>query len=165
VPFSAFKELPSLKDGLHDRKVPRASAKMPGYDFSYSIFVRLGFVAQQGVRRHKNSRRAETALDGTVLAERLLQRSELVVVRNALDCLYGRMIGLHGKHQARPNRQAVDDYSARTAKTVGARNMGSSQLSLVSQAVSQRCTRLYIKAVLLAVDFHVGPHSAAIPDR
>src|SRR6185312_8187478 len=90
-----------------------------------------------------------------VLAERLLQRGEIGIVRDALDGDDAQLISLHREHQTRTHRCAIDEHGACATHTMRTRHMSAGQPRRVAQTISERHTRLDVDAQWLTV--HLDP--------
>src|SRR5580704_5708044 len=105
-----------------------------------------------GLGQHQEARRAETALQPVVIAERLLQIGQLVAVGQALDRTHVAPVRLHPEHEAGPDRGGVHEHRARAADAVLTAQVGAGVAEVVAQHVRQRPAGLDGELVLGAVD-------------
>ena len=99
--------------------------------------------------------RAEAALQGVVLAERLLHRVQLVgALGQALDGEHLRALGLDRQHGAGLHRLAVDVDDAGAALAGVAADMGAGHAEMLAQELNQQRARLDLARDGLAVDGH-----------
>src|ERR671925_84850 len=96
-------------DGLDDVLVAGAAAEValepaPDLGIGEPVAVR----AEELDAGHDHPRRAEAALEGVTLPERLLQRMQLSVAREPFDRRDLAAVGLDGEHGARLHRKAVE---------------------------------------------------------
>ena len=82
--------------------------------------------------------RAEAALERVALADRLLQRVQVLGVAEALDGEHLLAPGLDREHEARPDGDTVDDHGAGAADAVLAAEMGAGQPELFAEEVGER---------------------------
>ena len=129
-----------------------------GQHLADAVGVAVGLLAQQRMRGGDHARRAEAALQRVMLAERRLQRRQVVVVRQALDRDDLGAFGLHREHQAGAHRLAVDQHGAGAADAVLAADMGAGQPQMMAQAIGERQARLDLDLDRLAVDFEFDRH-------
>src|SRR6266511_333014 len=107
-------------DGLADLRLARA---------------RIG--VQQVLGHHQHPRRAVAALEGMIVAERLLERMQPSVVGEALDRLDRGAVRLDGQHHAALDRLAVvEDRAGATVAGVAA-DVRAGQLEVVAEEVDQ----------------------------
>jgi UDP-N-acetylglucosamine enolpyruvyl transferase len=73
------------------------------------------------------------------LVKSLLDRVQrLTVAREALDGRHVMALRLHGQHQARPHRRAVEQHRAASAHAVLAADMRAGQAEVVAEVVAQQ---------------------------
>src|SRR5215469_8777391 len=77
----------------------------------------LRIVTEERVGRHQHSGGAEAALQAVLFLEPFLQRVQLAVLDQALDCQDFAAIGLHGEHGAGFDGFAVEEHGAGAAMT------------------------------------------------
>ena len=144
------------------RAPPRRSARsqcsgsIAGKHLADSLGIGVGLFRQQRMRRCQNAGGAEAALQSMMLAERRLERTQLVALRQALDRRNLKAVRLHRKNEARAHRRTISDYCARAAHAMFAANMRAGELEIMAQAISERGTRLDRGFTRLAVDLE--PH-------
>src|SRR5580698_9446288 len=105
-----------------------------------------------GLGQHQEARRAETALQPVVIAERLLQIGQLLAVGQALDRTHVASVRLHPEHQAGPDRGGVHEHRGRAADAVLTAEVGAGVAEVVAQHVRQRPAGFDGELVLGAVD-------------
>src|SRR5690606_38018718 len=113
---------------------------------------RVRVLLEQGEDGDHEARRAEPALEGVPLAERLLQRVEVVGGAETLDGQDLAPAGLHCEHEAGPDGGAVDQDGARTAGAGLAPEVRPGDPPSVPQEVGQRRARVGVGPTLRAVD-------------
>ena len=79
--------------------------------------------------------------------EGVLQRMQLVAVRQAFDGADRAALGLHREHQAGAHRLAVDQHRAGAADAVLAADMRAGQAAIVADRVDQRAARLHADVI------------------
>ena len=87
-----------------------------------------------------------------MIRERLLQRRQLAVLRQALDRLDRRAVGLDREQHAALREHAVVDDGARAAVAGVAADVRAGQVEVVAQEVDEQAARLDVVLDLLAVD-------------
>ena len=97
---------------------------------------------QQAFRGHDQSGRADAALHGAVIQERLLQWMQAVVAGQALNGLHARTLGLERRINAADNRGAVDEHGTNAALSLGTADLRASQPQVIPEHVRQ-VTRLF----------------------
>ncbi len=136
---NALQPLRRVERRDHDVLIAGTAAEIAGNGDPHLLFGRVGIVAQEFDQRGENSRRAEAALQAVIVAERLLQRMQLVGIRrDAFDGQNLVPVGLHGEHKARARRTAVEQNSAGAAHAVLAAEMGAGETKLMADEVRQR---------------------------
>ena len=100
-----------------------------------------------------------------MVAERLLQRRQLVAVGEALDGLDRRAVGLDGEQHAALHELAVDDHRAGAAVAGVAADVAAGQVEVVAQEVDQQPARLDLALVGRAVDVDRDPPAATRSPR
>ena len=83
-----------------------------------------------------------------MLAERLLQRRQLVGVGEALDGLDVGAVDLHRQHQAGAHRRAVDDHRAGAADAMLAADVRAGQSERVAQKIAEMRARFDVGLAL-----------------
>ena len=84
--------------------------------------------------------------------EGLLHRMQFVAVGEALDGADRLAVGLHGEHQTRAHRFAVDEHGARAADAVLAADMRAGLPTVLADGVDERAPRFDRDVVVAAVD-------------
>ena len=129
-------------DRLDDVLVAGAAAQIARQAFADLVVGRERIFLDQIGRGHQHARRAEAALQGVMLVERLLQRVQLPMRAEALDRLDAAAVGLHREHQAGAHAVAVDQHRAGAAHAVLAADMGAGQPERVAQEIGEQQARL-----------------------
>src|SRR4029450_4509921 len=88
-------------DGVEDLRVPGAATKVPGKRLAELVLAGRRVVLEQVGGRTAPARRAEAALHGTGLRERLLHGVQLALPREALDRDDVVAVGLRSEDEAR----------------------------------------------------------------
>ena len=114
-------------DRLDDVPVAGAAADVALERLPDLVLGRARVLAQQRGRAHQHPGRAVAALERVVLAERLLERRQLVVRGEALDRLDARAVGLDGEqhaalHEHRRRRSPSTRRSCRCRSRCGCRS-------------------------------------------
>src|SRR5262249_12989699 len=102
-------------DRLDDVVVAGAPAEVPFERLANLVVGRVRVPCQDLGRGHDHPGGAVAALEGVVLVKRALKRVQLAVLREALDRLHLKAVGLEGEHRAGLDRPAVEANGARAA--------------------------------------------------
>ena len=132
--------------------VAGAAADVAGDRLADLRLVGAGSSRRNARRGHQDARRAEPALQGVVLAERLLQRVRSSPLGEALDGRDLGAVGLDGEHQARADRPAVDDHRAGAADAVLAAEVGPGEPEASRRKSASSHAHLGVARAPLAVD-------------
>ena len=109
--------------------------------------------AQVSVEGHEDACSTETALQGMVAAEGILQRRQTSRFgRKIFDRADMETVDLNRQRQAGSRRDAVDLHGAGAAYAVFATDMRSGEAQLMPQKISQQHTRLGVTFNALAVE-------------
>ena len=93
-------------------------------------------LVQKADHRQHETRRAEAALQGMTFVKSLLHRVERRVGRRqALDRRHLVALGLHGEHQAGPDRRSIEEHGAAPADTVLAPNVRAGEAEVVAKMI------------------------------
>src|SRR5262245_52240560 len=127
--------------------------------------ARLWIASQQCRGRNQDARQAIAALAGLLGEERLLQRVQRAVVREALDCGDGATGDGRQLARARVRGLAVDQHHAGAALLGAATEPAAAQAELVAQHRKERSGSVGLDANGLAVDDEVVCfiHSGLMP--
>ena len=98
-----------------DLVVARAAAQIAGQRVADLFFVRIGIAVEQRLGRHEKTRRADAALQRSVLDELALQRMQLAAGRKTFDRRHLTAFGFRAEHEARTHQAAIDGNAARAA--------------------------------------------------
>ena len=109
-------------------------------------------------RRHEHARRAEPTLETVVLTERLLERVELTVLREALDRQDLRAVGLDREHDAGPRGLAIDQNRARAADSVLAADVRTREAEVLAQKIHEELAGFAASLVRDAVHREADGH-------
>src|SRR5258708_3381936 len=156
VPRSSMGLLPKALPGgqrrLHDGYVAGTAAEMARQHIADLRLAGVGLVAQQGIQRDQDSRRAEAALQAVMLAEAVLQRGQAARLgRDALDGADLGALDLHGEREAGAAGPAVDLDGAGAADSVLAADMGAGGADHLAEEIRQQHARLRLARNRLAV--------------
>src|SRR5262245_48528816 len=88
-----------------------------------------------------------------VVHERALEWMQFVAARQPLDRADLPAFGLHGEHEARTHRLAVDDDRTAAAHTVLATDVGAGLAAVVADRIDERAARLDADRILAPVDY------------
>src|SRR5580692_12292377 len=130
-------------DRRDDAGVAGAAAEVAAQDIANFGFRRMRIAGEEIGERHQNARRAETALQRVIVAERLLQG-----VERAVGCgerFHGAHLaafGLHREREAGARGDAVDQHRAGAADAVLAADMGAGSAEPLAEEIAQQHPRL-----------------------
>src|SRR5690242_13180076 len=146
------------QDRLDDALVAGAPAQvrrdeLAGLLLVQAILIRAGLAAlgQVGLGQHEESWRAEPALQGVMVAERLLQVRQLLPAGQPFHRADLGLVGLYPEDQAGADRLAVHEHRAGAADAVLAAEVGAGVAEVVPEHVGQRPAALDGQLVLPAV--------------
>ena len=126
-------------DRFDDVPVARAAADVALQRDLDLVLGRPGILLEQRGGAHQHPGRAVPALETVVVAERLLQRSQLpVAAREALDGRDRRAVGLDGQHAAALDRIAPELHRARAAAARIAADVSAGQVEVVAEEVDEQ---------------------------
>src|SRR5581483_8041266 len=145
--------------GVDDLHVARAAAEVAGERLADLVVRRARVAAQQVDGRDDEAGRAEAALHGAGVDERLLDGVELAAVREPLHRRHLVPVRLRGEHEARADEHAVEQHRARAALALLARVLRARQAELLAQRKEQRLALPAVGLARLAVDPDGDPHS------
>jgi hypothetical protein len=126
-------------------------------------FGRIGIALKEIGKRHENAGGAETALQGVVVLECLLQHAERAV--GSGQGLHGRdrpALGLDGEGQARAHRRPVDEDRAAPAHAVLAADVGAGGAEHVPQKVAEQHAGLGLARQLATVEGEAHPRALVL---
>ena len=144
--------LPARDDGFDDVHVPGAAADVPLERDPDVVLRRVRIPLEESGRAHQHPRRAVAALQRVVLVERLLERGELTVGREALDGRDLRAVGLDREEHAALHRLAVEMHGAGAAVARVAADVSPGQPEIVPDEVDEQAPCGHLHLDLLAVD-------------
>src|SRR6266540_4370160 len=124
-------------DRFDDVHIPRAAADVSLDRLADLRLARARVRVEQVLGRHQHSGRAVAALEGVIVAERLLERVQRPVVGKALDRLDRGAVRLDGQHHAALDRFAVVEDRAGPAVAGVAADVRAGQLEVVAEEVDQ----------------------------
>ena len=116
---------------FEDLVIAGAAAKVAGHPFFDLFLGRFGVLVEERFGRHDLSRRADSALESTVLNERLLQWMELTILCEPLDGFYILALAGDGKGQTGTHDTPVDNHAASAANTDAATFLGASEPDVI----------------------------------
>src|SRR5262245_59335099 len=112
--------------------------------------MRIGVEKRPGA--HQLARRAEATLRRVVLGKRLLQRIEPAVAGETFYRLNRAAIHPDGQAAAGVDRLSVDQHGARPTLTAFAAQLGTRQVQVIPENLSERPTVFYANPVDRSVD-------------
>ncbi len=139
-------------DGIDDVLITGTAAQIAGNRLAHFAIAQRPARAQQRIGGHQKTRRAEAALQGVILFERLLQRAQRIFIRQRFHRGDFRPVGLHRQHQARAHRRAVVLHRAAAAHAMLAADMGAGQRQLMAQKIGETLPAVDFLLNRLAVD-------------
>ena len=132
----------------HDVVVAGAAAEVALEPEPDLALGRVGVLLEQRDRGEHHARGAEAALQPMLLVERLLDRMQLPVARQALDRGDRRAVGLDREHRARLHRLAVDEHRARTTARRVAADLRARQPGGLAQVLHEQRPGLDVMVLL-----------------
>ena len=112
-------------------------------------------LVQKADDRHHEAGRTETALQPVTFVKGLLHRMQRRArSRQSLDGRDFVALSLHGQHQARANRRAIEQDGAAAAHSVLAPDVRAGQAEVVADVVRQQPARIGRRGVVDTVDLH-----------
>src|SRR5581483_6084134 len=126
------------------------------------VVGRARHAREQVAGRHHEPGRAEAALDGARLDERLLHRVELAVAREPLDRHDVVPVGLRREHEARADEPAVEEHRAGAALALLAGVLRAGEAEVLAQREEQALALPDVALDLLAVDAQADPHAVSL---
>ena len=147
----------SQPHGVEDLRVAGAATEVARQRLADLVVARVGAARKQVDRRDDEPRRAEAALDGACVDERLLDRMQAPPSRQPFDRRHLVPVGLHGEHEAGAHERAVEQHRARAALTLLAGVLGAGKPELLAQREEERlalpavglCSSPLIRTVIL----------------
>ena len=118
----------------------------------------IGILPQQALNGHDLARRAKSALEGVLLGEGLLDRTELLAVHQAFERGDLVALGLHRERHAGVARSPVDEDGAGAALAALATHLGRHQSKRVAQDVEQAPARFHLDLARSAVHLQHQDH-------
>src|SRR3954469_19757825 len=113
---------------LDDLLITGAAAEIAADRFAYLGFGGLRHRVQQRLSRDQHARRAIAALERVRVAEAVLKHAWAAVrFRETFHRGHAMTVGLHGEHEARAHRLAVEKHRARAADAVLAADVRAGQ--------------------------------------
>src|SRR5581483_12302578 len=118
-----------FRHGLADRPVARATAEIAGERVMNGLEIGLLAAPSEGIGRHHEARRAETALRGIALGQDALHGMDAILAAQAFDRPYRLAVDLTQKcntgiHRLACAIGALQHDGARTAIPLGAALLG-----------------------------------------
>src|SRR3569833_38187 len=149
---------PRLVDGGHDVRVRRAAADVAGHELPDVLDVLL----DRRDRRHDLAGRAEPALQGVLVEERLLDWVQPILRGQAVHRCHR---GLHrgGQGEAGEHGPAVDVHGAGAALTAVAALLRAGEAEAFAQRVQQRHAGIDSELFGTAIDFEGDIHQISFP--
>src|SRR5262249_29184626 len=109
---------------LDDILIPGTAAQIGREHVDQVHIADVGLAFEHADDQHEEARRAEAALQPVMVHEGALEGMQLVALGQSLHGADRFPVGLHGEHQARADRLALDEYRAGAAHAVLAPDMG-----------------------------------------
>src|SRR5215218_4024624 len=122
----------SGRDCVEDVPVAGAAADVPLQSLLDLVLRRLRRLAEERRRAHQHPGSAVAALEGVMVAERLLERRQLAPGGKSFDGLDLRAVRLDREHHAALDELAVDDHRARAAVAGVAAHVAAGQVEVVA---------------------------------
>ena len=114
-------------------------------------------------RGDEETRGAEAALQPVAVGERLLQRVQFAGTGGqALHRGQGGPVGLHGQHEAGPDRLAVQQHGARPADALLAAQVSAGEPEVVAERIGQRAPGLHVDLLAVTVDAEAHLHGSSL---
>jgi hypothetical protein len=126
-----------LDYGFYDLVVSRAATEMTREDLFHLFSRWMGIPFQKRLRRHQDSRSAKTALDRSVIDERLLQWMERFPTSEAFDRLDLSPFDLESQDQTGMNRRSIEQDRAGPALSDPAALLRSGQTQFLPEKPEQ----------------------------
>ncbi len=133
-------------------RVARAATQVPGEALANGLGARVGLPVEERLPRHDDPGDADPALGAAFFDESVLERVEHPVLRQPLDRLHRRAVGLVGQHQARVHRPPVHDHRARAALPLSAALLGPGEPEVVAHQVEQALIGAHPQPARVAVE-------------
>src|SRR5437660_4666394 len=143
---------------LDDVLIAGATAEVRREHVDQLLVADIRLALQHARDQHEEPGRAEAALQAVVLHEGALEHGKLIARREPLDRADRLADGLHGKHEARAHRRAIDQHRARAAHAVLAADVGAGETAVLTDRIGERAPGLDTDRVVAAVD---GEHEVA----
>ena len=124
--------------GVEDLRVPGAAAEVAGERLADLVVRRMRAAPQEVGGRDDEPRRAEAALHGARVDERLLHRVQVAVLGETLDRRHVVPVRLRREHEAGADERAVEQHRARAALALLARVLRAREAELLAQREEQR---------------------------
>jgi len=139
--------------GVDYSLVARAPAQIARQGFTYLSFGQFAFRLRQKLfQRHKDSRRAISALQPVMLGQSDLEITQLSVLRETLHGFDPAAVRLNRKQQARSDGDPIDQNSARPANAMLATDVGPGQVKLMTKEVGKVSPRFHRRFKVFLID-------------
>src|SRR5207249_7653564 len=148
---------------LKDVLIARAAAEVPFQALANFLTARVRIARKELVRGEYHARRAEAALQTVLLPKALLERMELALGREALDCGQFGAVGLDGKHRARLDGLLVHQNRAGAANRSLAADVSPGEPRHFTQVVDQQEPRLNLVLAPRSVNSDANLHNRLPP--
>src|SRR5210317_345953 len=158
-----------LQNGADDALVTRAAA-VGVFECCTDIgfgdrLVHGGLTVEQALRGHDQSGRTDSALHGTVIEERLLQRVQFALLRDALDRLDRRSLCFECRVHATDDGCRIDEHRADAALGFGAAYLGAREPQVFAQHLGQVPGFGYVDIDRCPVHCHLQATHGSAPAR
>jgi len=129
-------------DRFKDVHITTAPANIPVESFDYLRAGRRGVALQQSDGRQDHTRHAVAALHRAFLDEHVLDRMQISIPRQPLNCFNFVALDLGEFSQTGSDRIAVEQHRARAALALAAPEFRSGKIEIFPQYVEQRALRI-----------------------
>src|SRR4051794_34176132 len=158
IAFSSSTDPDSFLQRRHDAGVSRTAADVSAQHLAQLLFGRFRIAREEIAERHEDAGRAEAALQGVMVLERLLQLAQLAVrAGERFHGLHVAAFGLHGEREAGAHRGTIDLHRAAAADAMLAADVGSGRAEGMAQKIAEQSARLGLGAHLAAVECQIDP--------
>jgi hypothetical protein len=144
--------LRGLTDCFNDLHIPRAPAEIAGDGHADVVFGRRRVVIKEIFRAQESPGRTEAAMDGVMIKERFLQRTEPIPVRKSLHRRDPPPVYLRRQNEARIHGNPIQQHGARSALSDLTSPLRPGEAECVAEDVEERLVGRDLERVCPAVD-------------
>ena len=130
-----------LLDGVEDAHVAGAAAEVSGEAFLNLVERWLGILIKQVVGGEDHAGSADTALGSAFFEEALLDRMEVLLVREPFDCGDVRALGLQDGDEAGVDQLSIHEDGAGAAFAFAAAFLGTGEVEVLAEDVKEALHR------------------------